>query len=211
MLVEIRDARLPYSSRNSEFDSLVKSGKKDKVIIFNKMDVCDPLKTNKVIKDYNDLGITCFGVSSHKHDDMRKIVTIMRDKYRGKYKQVGCWMMVYGMPNVGKSSILNQLRSISDIENKSSASKVTASVCTTKGTKGFKIMSNPLMYLMDTPGVSVPSVIPTELGLKLALVGVIKENIVDKTLLLEYLVEILEKENNSKYWKSLRIEQPEGF
>lgn len=68
--------------------------------------------------------------------------------------------MAYGMPNVGKSSILNQLRNISDLENKRTASKVTASVSTTKGTKAFKIFSNPLMYLMDSPGVSVPSVIP---------------------------------------------------
>lgn len=67
--------------------------------------------------------------------------------------------MVYGMPNVGKSSILNQLRNISDLENKRTASKVTASVCTTKGVKGFKILDKPLMYLMDTPGVSIPSII----------------------------------------------------
>ena len=113
-----------------------------------------------MIKDYNDYGITCFGVSSQKHDDMRKIFSILGDKYRSKYKRVGLWLMAYGMPNVGKSSILNQLRSISDLQNKRSASKVTASVCTTKGTKGFKILENPLMYLVDSPGVSVPSLIP---------------------------------------------------
>lgn len=83
--------------------------------------------------------------------------------------------MVYGMPNVGKSSILNQLRNISDLANKRTASKVTASVCTTKGTKAFKILQKPLMFLMDSPGVSVPSVIPNQLGLKLALLGVIKQ------------------------------------
>ena len=73
---------------------------------------------------------------------------------------MGLWFMAYGMPNVGKSSILNQLRNISDLQSKGTASKVTASVCTTKGTKGFKIFQNPLMFLMDSPGVSVPSVIP---------------------------------------------------
>lgn len=69
----------------------------------------------KVIKDYNDYGITCFGVSTKKHDDMRKIIGILREKYKSKYRQVGLWFMTYGMPNVGKSSILNQLRSISDL------------------------------------------------------------------------------------------------
>lgn len=129
----------------------------------------------KIIKDYNDYGILCFGVSSQKHDDMRKIIALLREKYKSKYKQVGLWFMAYGMPNVGKSSILNQLRNISDLENKRTASKVTASVCTTKGTKGFKILEKPLMYLMDSPGVSVPSVIPNELGFKLSLLGVIKD------------------------------------
>lgn len=102
--------------------------------------MCDKNKTNKIIKDYNDYGIMCFGVSTEKHDDMRKIILMLRDKYQGKYKQVGLWMMAYGMPNVGKSSILNQLRNISDLENKRTASKVTASVCTTKGIKGFKVL-----------------------------------------------------------------------
>jgi len=68
--------------------------------------------------------------------------------------------MACGVPNVGKSSIINQIRSISDLENKRAASKATASVCTTRGVNGFKILDNPLMYMIDTPGVMIPSVIP---------------------------------------------------
>ena len=105
---------------------------------------------------------------------MRKTIGILKNEYQRKYKQVGLWFMAFGMPNVGKSSLLNQLRSISDLENRKSASKVTASVCTTKGTKGFKILQNPIMFIVDSPGVAVPSVIPNELGLKLALLGIIK-------------------------------------
>jgi ribosome biogenesis GTPase A len=132
-------------------------------------------------------------VSTAKHDDMRKIIGILKEKYQSKYKQVGLWLMTYGMPNVGKSSLLNQIRNISDLENKRTASKVTASVCTTKGTKGFKILQNPLMYLMDSPGVSIPSNIPNEIGLKLALTGIIKERVVDKMILLEFMMELFEK------------------
>ena len=64
VFLEIRDARIPYSSRNSEFDKVIKQAQKEKVIVFNKIDISDPVKTNKIIKDYNDYGITCFGVSS---------------------------------------------------------------------------------------------------------------------------------------------------
>ena len=58
-----------------------------------------------------------------KHDDMRKILAYLKDNYRHKYKQVGLWMMACGTPNVGKSSIINQIRSISDLENKKANAK----------------------------------------------------------------------------------------
>ena len=96
--------------------------------------------------------------------------------------------MACGIPNVGKSSIINQLRSISDLDNKKATAKATAAVCTTKGLGGFKILNNPLMFLMDTPGVMIPSVIPKELGLKMAVLGLIKEQIVEKHTMVDYIV-----------------------
>lgn len=63
---------------------------------------------------------------------------------------------------------------ISDLENKTGAAKATATVATTKGQMGFKILQNPLMFLVDSPGVMVPSNIHPELGLKMAVVGLIK-------------------------------------
>ncbi len=83
-------------------------------------------------------------------------------------------MAICGMPNVGKSTIINQVRMVSDLENKRGAAKATATVATTKGLGGFKILQNPLMFLVDSPGVMVPSNIHPEIGLKLALIGLIK-------------------------------------
>ena len=88
---------------------------------------------------------------------------------------------------------------------------MTASVCTTKSTKGFKILQNPLMYLMDSPGVSIPSLIPNDLGLKLCLLGILSEKAVEKMVILEFMVELLEEQKNEKYWKSMRIERPIDF
>lgn len=178
------------------------------MILFNKYDLCDEKKTDKIIKDYNDYGIKCFAVSTQKHDDMRKILAYLKDNYRHKYKQVGLWMMVCGTPNVGKSSIINQIRSISDLENKKANAKASASVCTTRGLSGFKILSNPLMFLMDTPGVMIPSVIPKELGLKMAVLGIIKDQIVQKETLVSYIIEQSNADGNDKYWKNLRIDKP---
>ena len=119
---------------------------------------------------------------------MRKIIGFLKEKYRMKYKQVGLWLMVCGTPNVGKSSIINQIRSISDLEKKTATAKAGPAVCTTRGVSGFKILNNPLMFLMDTPGVMIPSVIPKELGLKMAVLGLIKDQIVDKETIVSYII-----------------------
>ncbi len=203
--MEIRDARIPFSSRNSEFDAIIKSNQKKKHIIFNKFDLCDQKKTQKIINDYQEYGIQCFAVSTKNHDDMRKIIGVLRANYERKYEKVGLWLAICGMPNVGKSSIINQVRMISDLKNKTGAAKTTASVATTKGVSGFKILQNPLMFLMDSPGVMVPSNIHPELGLKLATIGLIKENIVDKMILAEFIIEWFEKDKNNKYYTNLRI------
>lgn len=73
------------------------------------------MKTDRIIKDYNEYGVKCFAVSTKKHDDMRGILAYLKENYKNKYNQVGLWLMVCGIPNVGKSSIINQIRSISDL------------------------------------------------------------------------------------------------
>lgn len=88
------------------------------------------------------------------------MIGALKNSYKGKYDKVGLWLCVCGMPNVGKSSIIKQMRMVSDLENKSGGAVSTASVCTTKGIKGYKIMQNPLIFLMDSPGVMIPSNIP---------------------------------------------------
>jgi ribosome biogenesis GTPase A len=208
LFIEIRDARIPYCSRNPEFDLIIKRSQKEKIIIFNKYDLCDTAKTDKIISDYNSYGLKCFAVSTRTHDDMRKMLGYLKEHYRHKYSQVGLWLMACGCPNVGKSSIINQLRGISDLENKKALAKATAAVCTTRGIGGFRILNNPLMFLMDTPGVMIPSSIPKELGMKMAVLGLIKDQIVDKQTMVRFIMEQCEHDGNDKYWQNFRIDKP---
>ena len=152
----------------------MRKAQKEKLIIFNKFDLCDEKKTRKIIKDYNSYGIACQTVSTHTHDDMRQMIKTLKDRYERKYSQIGLWFMVCGMPNVGKSTLINQMRNISDLENKRAVAKSTASVCTTRGINCFKVLQNPMMWLVDSPGVMIPSVLPPETGIKMALLGLIK-------------------------------------
>ena len=105
---------------------------------------------------------------------MRRIIGVLRNNYESKYEKIGLWLCICGMPNVGKSTIINQVRMISDLQNKTGAAKATASVATTKGLRGFKILQNPLIYLMDSPGVMIPSNILPEYGLKMAVLGLVR-------------------------------------
>lgn len=62
-------------------------------------------------------------MSAKTHENMKKLLDYVKTQLPLKYRTVGIWMMICGMPNVGKSTIINQIRSVSDLENKKGISK----------------------------------------------------------------------------------------
>lgn len=150
----------------------------------------------------------CYYLSAKTHENMRNLVGYIKDNLPSKYRTVGTWMMICGMPNVGKSTLINQMRSTSDLEKRTATAKATPMVCTTKGFTGIKINESPLMYLVDSPGVMVPSNISDEIGLKLGLLGMIRDVILDKQILVEYLIELFNSQNNDRYYTSFKLSKP---
>ena len=101
--------------------------------------------------------------------------------------------MIGGMPNIGKSSIINVLRNrdseISEKSSKRSGARTGAKPCLTKSISGFKIVSDPPMYLVDTPGIIVPKIKEdSEDGLKLAACHSIRDGILDDHLVCDYVL-----------------------
>jgi ribosome biogenesis GTPase A len=139
VFLEVRDARLPYATRNPQFDHLIKGAQKRKIIVFNKFDLCDQTKTRQIIDDYNKLGLLCYYMSAKTHENMRNLTTYIKDHLPSKYRTVGTWLMICGMPNVGKSTLINQIRSTSDLEKRTATARATPMVCTTKSFTGIKI------------------------------------------------------------------------
>lgn len=110
--------------------------------------------------------------------------------------------MIGGIPNVGKSTILNSLRNKDEkiTNNKKSGAKVGGVPCITKKITSFKIISDPLVYLVDTPGISLPKFKEeSEDGLKLAACNCIRDGIVNLEYLCDYILFKLNKEQVFDY------------
>lgn len=113
-----------------------------------------------------------------------------------QFKTVGAWLMIGGIPNVGKSTIINSLRSKDDTINhsKRSGAKTGGIPCITKSITGFKIISDPPTFIMDTPGIIIPKIKDnTEDGLKLCATNAIRDGILDLEYVCDYTLYQLNK------------------
>jgi len=192
VFIEVRDARVPISSFNKSIDDIIKTHQKEKIILLNKFDLCNKEKTNKVIQELKSLGYIALPISSKSRGfDFTSILKLSRTVKVEKYGSVGLWMMIGGMPNVGKSNIINSLRVVSKSFKNNEVTRTTNRPCQTTYVNGFKICSSPLAYMVDSPGILLPNITSAEMGLNLGLIGSIRDSIVGKRALIEYLFDIL--------------------
>lgn len=113
-------------------------------------------------------------------------------------------IMIIGVPNVGKSSIINVLRNVH--LKKRSAARVGAEAGVTRAVgERIKIQEQPLVYMIDTPGILQPSVTDDEMGMKLALVGCVPDHIVGEDLIADYLLFWLNKHKRLEYVEKLGL------
>lgn len=208
VFIEVRDARVPLASKNIEIDMMLEEFKKPKIIIFNKYDLCNQRITNQYIENLKKAKIESIAVSAENKKNISKILGLAKSIKPIKYNTVGMWLMIGGMPNVGKSSIINALRKQATTLSHKDVTKATSTPCQTTYVTGFKINEDPLAFLVDTPGVMVPRITDQEVGLKLALVGCIRDKIVDKEILIQYLFEVLHKQKLFKYVEKYSMEKP---
>jgi ribosome biogenesis GTPase A len=194
IFIEVRDARLPYSTLNFEVDDMIKAACKHKIVIFNKYDLCHHQVTLKAIHNLREVGLKGFAVSAINRINLSKIIEISREMIPPKHeKSVGSWMMIGGMPNVGKSTIINKLRLQAPKIKGKYATKTSKSPAETRIVHGFKVSTDPNAWLMDTPGIMLPSIQEGELGVKLGLIGCINDKIIGKPVLVDYLFDCMMK------------------
>ena len=201
LFIEVRDSRIPVSSHNRDLVELIKDrtpGMK-RLVVFNKMDLANESKTLSIIKKLKeeDPKMECIHISTKKNQNVSKVLTFISQNVSPQFKTVGAWVMVGGIPNVGKSTIINAVRRKDESINhsKKSGARVGGVPCITKSISGFKIISDPPTFMMDTPGIIIPKIKEdSEDGLKLCICNNIRDGIVETELVCDYLLYRLNKD-----------------
>lgn len=188
VVVELLDARIPFSSKNPDIDKL--AGDKPRVVILNKSDLADRNKLNRWINYYKERGIKAIPVDTMKGVGLNKLVEECRNVTKDKMdaliekgrKERPIRIMIVGVPNVGKSSIINKLTG-----RKSTVTGDKPGV--TKGKQWVRLKGN--LELLDTPGILWPKFEDQEVALNLAFSRAIKDEILDVETLALRLIEKL--------------------
>lgn len=187
-VAEIVDARVPVSSRNPILHKLIQG--KPRVILLNKADMADPQQTARWIAYYKEKGITAIAVDCRSGKGMNQFIQTVRSVLKDK---IASWerkgmvgrtirVMVVGIPNVGKSSMINRL-------SKGSKAVVEDRPGVTRNNRWFTITKD--FELLDTPGVLWPKFEDKTVGEHLAFTGAVKDAVVDVEQLAARLIETL--------------------
>ena len=192
VVIELLDARIPLSSKNPEIDKLAQN--KPRVVVLNKSDLSDKAKLNKWISYYQSKGIKAIPVDTLKGNGVNKIVEECKNATKEKMdalkekgrKERAIRVMIVGVPNVGKSSLINKLTG-----RKSTQTGDRPGV--TKGKQWVRLKGN--LELLDTPGILWPKFEDQKIALNLAFTRAIKDEILDiDTLGLKFIEKMSEIE-----------------
>jgi ribosome biogenesis GTPase A len=173
--IELLDARLPYSSRNPMIDDIL--GTKPRLVLLNKNDLADRIVTDEWLAYFSRLRLEALPVDSvtgHRVNDLlpacKRLLAERIERRANKGMLPGAIRaLIVGIPNVGKSTLINKLagRKVAATGDKPGV---------TKGQQWIKAMGGEL-ELLDTPGVLWPKFEDQQVGLRLAITGAIKEEV----------------------------------
>lgn len=203
---EIVDARIPMSSRNPDIDSIC--GAKPRILVLNRMDLADPNATKKWAAYFKSKGMAVLATDCKSRKGIADFTPAVRnacaeklerDAKRGMNRPLR--VMVVGIPNVGKSTLINQIsgRKGAKAENRPGV---------TRGKQWVSVDSG--LQLLDTPGILWPKFEDPEVGMMLAYTGAVKEGVIDIEELSCRLMELLHKFYPQTLLERYKVDAPSG-
>ena len=177
VVIELLDARIPASSANPMLAEIIKD--KPRMIALNKADLADSRSTKEWLEYFRGQGIMAVAIDSVKGKGMKQLVRAAEELARPKTEKFvskgakarAARCMILGIPNVGKSSLINRLAG-------AVKAKAANQPGVTRAKQWIKIGSN--LDLLDTPGILWPKFEDQTVGLKLAFTGAINDDIYDR-------------------------------
>lgn len=210
-VAELLDARLPQSSRNPEFNRM--TGRKPRLVILNKADMADPDITGRWMQYYKNKGYAVITADSKNGKGVKQFAPALRELLKDqlqRYADKGMKgrpirVMILGIPNVGKSSLINRLAGgkRAKAEDRAGVTRTQQWIKTADGVE-----------LLDTPGVLWPKLDDQEVAVRLAMTGAIRDDILDKEALAARLLMLLHQEYPQAIAERYKIapeQEGEGF
>lgn len=202
LVVELTDARIPQSSRNPELDRLL--GKKPRLLLLNKSDSADEEETRRWLQWYKDRGVAAIAADCRTGKGLGQFLPAVRSILEERIAQweargeVGrpIRMMIVGIPNVGKSSLINRLAG-------GKRAKVEDRPGVTRGKQWVSLAGG--VELLDMPGVLWPKFEDQLAGERLAFVGSVKDDVIDIEHLAVRLLEVLAPREGEKLAARYRL------
>ncbi|MFD1862456.1 ribosome biogenesis GTPase YlqF [Planococcus chinensis] len=190
IIFELVDARLPLSSRNPMIDQVI--NQKPRLIILNKMDMADETETKKWIRYFEEQGTRAVAINSLEGKGLQAVTKASKEILEEKWNRMiakgikprAIRAMIVGIPNVGKSTLINRL-------SKKSLAKTGNMPGVTKAQQWIKVGKE--IELLDTPGILWPKFEDPEIGFKLAVTGAIKDSVIQMQELAIYALKFLEQ------------------
>lgn len=206
IVFELVDARLPLSSRNPILDEII--GEKPRIIILNKSDLADPIETKKWVAYFNNQGIAAVPIIAQEGKGMKQLMEKAKEILKPKFdrraakgiKPRAIRAMSIGIPNVGKSTLINRFikKNVAITGNKPGV---------TKAQQWLKLGKE--LELLDTPGILWPKFEDPDVGKKLALTGAIKDTILQLDDIAMYGLEVMKTRNPKAIAKRYQLTEEE--
>lgn len=188
IVIELVDARIPYSSKNPDLDTLAKN--KHRILLLNKCDLADERATDIWQEYFEKQGFRVIRINALKGNGLGEVTETARSLMKEKIEKlkargrinVPIRSMIVGIPNVGKSTFINSYAG-------KACAKTGNKPGVTKGKQWIRLNKN--VELLDTPGILWPKFEDQTVGLKLALIGAIKDEILNIDELSLELIKVL--------------------